>query len=250
MSDNDTTRSAAADALETDEQSVPQWWEDPRLPWEGKPTRADIACWVSFGLLGIYGIALLPLRPLLLALNPYALAAVTGSNIAMVDIGARLRLGPEPWWWLGLLMSALTSIKFDWIFWWAGKLWGHKIIEVMAGRSRWAARTGKWAEQMARKFGGPAVFVCWFVPFFPGAVVAAFVGDVGMKLRRYLLIDFLAAVVYRGIWMYAGYRVGEPAKEFVDVIARYSNYIAIATLVLVFGAMWMRSRRDKAAKAT
>ncbi|NHN54253.1 DedA family protein [Calidifontibacter sp. DB0510] len=225
------------------------WWDDPRMPWQGKPTQADLRCWAAIALLGVYGIAMLPLRPVLLGLNSYLLACVTGSNIAMVDIGARLRIGPEPWWWAGLLAAALTSIKFDWVFWWAGKLWGHRIIEVWGGRSRWAARTGRYAEQLARRFGGPAVFLVWFIPFVPSAIVNAFVGDVGMRLRKFLLIDFAAAVVYRGIWMYVGYRVGQPAHDLVTTIARYSNYLAIATLVVVFFGVWNRQRRDKAAAA-
>ena len=162
-----------------------------------------------------------------------------GSGTVLIDLAAAMTLVG-----LALLASALTSIKFDWVFWWAGKLWGHKIIETMAGRSRWAARTGRWAESVARRFGGPAVFLAWFIPFLPGAVIASFVGDVGMRLRRYMLIDFAAAIVYRGIWMWAGYQVGEPAKDAVALIAKYSNYIAIATLVLVVVTSYRHAKRD------
>lgn len=231
------------------EQTKKEWWEDQRLPWQGAPRTVDKQCWTAIALLGIYGIALLPLRPWLLGLNSYALAAVTGSNIAMADIGAKLATGHEPWWWVGLIAAAVTSVKFDWIFWWAGKLWGRGIIEVMAGRSKWAARTGAAAERLARRFGGPAIFLAWFIPFIPGAIVAAFVGDVGMKLRKYMLIDLFAAFCYRGLWMYLGYQIGQPAKDLVNQIAKYANYIAIATLVVVVVGTVLRTRREQQARA-
>lgn len=238
---------ASADQTGPAEPTPREWWDDPRMPWSGKPGKKDLWCWACIALLGLYGFATLPLRAWLLGLNTYALAAFSGSNIAMVDIGARLRVGHEPWWWAGLLVGALTSIKFDWIFWWAGRLWGHGIIEVVAGRSKFAARTASAAERLAKRFGGPAVFIVWFIPFFPSAVVNAFVGDVGMRLRRFLLIDFAAAIVYRGLWMLLGYEIGTPAKDFVGVLAKYSNYLSYAAIALVVIGSIVRGQRAKSA---
>lgn len=221
-----------------------EWWDDPKLPWKGKPSRKEIWCWGAIAAVGVYGIVLLPLRPFILGLNTWALAAVTGSNIAMVDIGAKAALGQTNWWWLGLIAAALTSIKFDWIWWWAGRLWGHNLIEVISGRSRWAARTGRYAEGLARRFGAPAMVLCWFIPFLPSPIVYAFVGDVGMRLRKFLLLDFIGGLLYRGLWMYLGFLIGAPAKNFVDKLASYSFYLTIAALVVVLGSVFWRTFRD------
>ena len=87
------------------------------------------------------------------------------------------------------------------------------------------------------------MIACWFVPFLPSAIVYAFVGDVGMRLRKFLLLDFIAAVLYRGLWMYLGFVIGQPAKDFVNVLAKYSFYISIAAVVLVVGSvLWRNSR--------
>lgn len=234
------------EVLPAQEDTPREWWDDPRMPWTGKPGRRDIWCWACIAFLGVYGLATLPLRTWLLGLNSYALAAFSGSNIAMVDIGAGLRVGDEQWWWVGLLMGALTSIKFSWIFWWAGRLWGHGIIEVIANRSRFAARTAAGAERLAKKFGGAGVFLVWFVPFFPQAVVFALAGDVGMRLRKFLLINFAAALAYRGLWMFLGFRIGEPAKDFVDVLARYSTYLTYGAIAVVVVLSIVRGQRARA----
>ena len=89
----------------------PQWWEDPRMPWKGKPTRADIWCWVGFSLTGVYSLVLLPLRPVLLGANPYLLAALGGSRTSAVTIGALAATG-YGWWPLGLLLGTFGSVKY------------------------------------------------------------------------------------------------------------------------------------------
>lgn len=251
-----TGATRSEDAL-SEEQQVEQsvaaerkeWWDDPRLPWKGEPTAADKRCWIAFALLGVYGLVMLPLRPLILGMSTYALAIITGSTIAMVDIGAGLRLGGEPQWWMWVTIAALSVMKFDWIFWWAGRLWGRGMIEIIAGRSRWAARTAHHAERLAERFGGIATYLVWLIPFLPSAVVFAFVGAARMRLRTFLIIDFLGALTNRLFYFYLGYRIGEPAKDAVSLIARYSTYITIAIVVLIMIKSMRDSRKETQAQA-
>ncbi len=239
-----------ADTADSTEQPpTKEWWDDPRMPWKGKPGKAELWCIGLIIATGIYGLFALFLRGVILGAftaptRDYVLAAVTGSNIAMVDIGAFMRVGQsQPFWWAAVIAASLTSIKFDWLWWWAGRLWGRGVIDMIAARSRWAGRTARYAEGIARKFGGPAVFLVWFIPFLPSSIVYAFVGDARMSLRKFLLIDFAAGLVYRGLWMYAGYQLGEPAKDLVDKLASYSKWITIAGLVVVFLGVYRQQRR-------
>lgn len=215
-------------------------WDDPRMPWGGEATAEDKRAWWAIIALGLYGIAMMPLRPIILGMSTYALATITGSAIAMVDIGAGIALGVESTWWLWLVIASLSIIKFDWIFWWAGKLWGHAMIEMIAGRSRWAARTARHAEALARRYGIAAVFIVGLIPFLPASVVYAFVGSAGMRLRTFLIVDLLSALVNRSIWMFLGYQIGDPAKRLVDLIDKYSWYIALAILAVII----IKSIRD------
>ena len=243
----ESTVGATADQADDDVEAGRPAAASP-WPWEGKASRADRWCWGAIMAISLYSLATLPLKPLILSLNTYALAAFSGSNIALIDIGARMRVGHEPFWWLGLIAAALTSIKFDWVFWWAGKLWGLKIIAMFTGPSRWAQRTAKVAERVAKRFGGLAIFLSWFLPFIPNVIVYAFVGLAGMRLRVFLLIDFVGALLYRSIFLYLGYRIGEPAKDVVDKIADYSWYITIALIVLVIFKSVTGARKQPTAR--
>lgn len=244
--------SAEESAAESKDDATPaakEWWDDPRMPWKGKPRKAELWCIGLIIATGAYGLLTIPVRPWILGhfdvpARDYILAAFSGSNIAMADIGALMRVGEShPLWWLAVIVASLTSIKFDWLWWWAGRLWGRGVIDMIASRSKWAARTAYYAESIARRFGGPAVFLVWFVPILPSSIVYAFVGDAGMSLRRFLLIDFFAGLIYRGLWMYAGYQMGEPAKDLVDALAKYSVYLTIAGVIIVFIGVFRQQRR-------
>ena len=224
-----------------------EWWDDPRLPWRGKPGRADIACWTAIAVIGIYSLVLLPLRPVLLGLNPYVLVGLNGSRSGTVTIGAQAAALGDPWWPLGLVLATVSIVKFDWVYWLAGKLWGHGLIDVLAGRSARAARNAARAEAIARKIGGPAVFLSYYIPIIPIVIIYASVGAAGMKLRTFLIYDLLGAITTRILFMYLGYRIGEPAIRVVDLIAKYSWYLSLAIIAgMVITAVWRRSRGERA----
>ena len=223
------------------------WWDDPRLPWKGRPSRNDVICWVSFSLTGIYALVLLPLRPVLLGANPYLLAALGGSRTSAVTIGALAAAGVG-FWPLGLLLGTFGSVKFDWIYWWAGRLWGRGLIELVAGRSPRAARNAARAERLAQRFGIWAIMITYVLPL-PSAVVYATVAAAGMRLRTFLLVDIGTAAVTRAIFIYLGYWIGAPAIRVVETIAKYSWWISIALLVSIFFNLWRQSRNRRRAAA-
>jgi membrane protein DedA with SNARE-associated domain len=227
--DQNTPVEDSPDQDTPDQKAQPEWWEDPRMPWKGKPSRSDVWCWVGFSLTGLYSLVLLPLRPVLLGANPYLLAALGGSRTSAVTIGALAAATGYGWWPLGLLLAVFGSVKFDPLYWWAGKLWGRGLIELVAGRSARAARNAARAERLAARYGAAAVLLTYVIPL-PSAVVIATVAAAGMRLRTFLLIDLTGATVTRAIYIYLGYRIGQPAVDVVNVIAKYSLWISLALL--------------------
>lgn len=100
-----------------------EWWEEPGMPWNSKPTKEDYWCLGWFGFVGIFGLALIPLRAWLLGLEPPILLALTGSRIGAASTGALASIGEASGWIWYVLIGSLMAIKFDWVYWWAGKLW-------------------------------------------------------------------------------------------------------------------------------
>ena len=58
MSEPDREPERATPASE--EPAAKEWWDDPRMPWKGKPGRQDVLCWIGFSLTGVYALVLLP----------------------------------------------------------------------------------------------------------------------------------------------------------------------------------------------
>lgn len=198
---------------------------------------------MGFTLTGVYALVLLPLRPVLLGANTYLLAALGGSRTTAVTIGALAATGVG-WWPLGLLLGTFGSVKFDPLYLWAGKLWGRGLIELVAGRSPRAARNAARAERLAERYGVLAILLTYVIPL-PSAVVIATVGAAGMRLRSFLMVDILGSATTRAAYIYLGYRIGQPAVDVVEVIARYSLYIS---LILLAGIIVNGVRRQRIAK--
>ncbi|GAA1721343.1 DedA family protein [Propioniferax innocua] len=223
-----------------------QWWEQPGMPFQEEPGRKDNVCLWLIILLGVYSMALLPFRAVLITM-PYVYATLAGSRTAVVMIGALAAPPTEnPWWPLGLILATVSICKFDWVYFWAGKLWGRGLIEMVAGRSPRSRRNAERAEEIARRHGTLAMAITFLPVPLPASVIYAALAAAGMSWRRFLILDVLFGFVLQSIYMYLGYRIGEPAVKVVKVYADYAWYVVIAIIVfMVVSAMWRNRRQPR-----
>jgi hypothetical protein len=116
------------------EQERRNSWSDGWLPWVGSPRVADRACWFGISLSGLYYLALIPAKPWLLGRQPVLLELLSGSTSSIVTAAAFARIGRVL---LALAVAAALPglMKFDPLYWWAGRLWGRRAIELFTGRS-------------------------------------------------------------------------------------------------------------------
>ena len=109
------------------------------------------------------------------------LVLLNGSTEGIVSAAAFARVGHG-----SLVVVLLASIpglmKFDLIYWWAGRLWGERVINLFAGRSerqrrrglKFVARVNRWG----RWFTWPAIIIAPFLPI-PNAIIYAVAGGPG-----------------------------------------------------------------------
>lgn len=213
-------------------------------PWTGRPRRVDLICLGAITLSGVYYLALLPLRPLLLAGHTLLLLFLSGSSESLVAAGAFVRVGhlSLPWVVLGGLFGLM---KFDLLSWWAGRLWGPRFGEFLTGRPggggvlrRW---TGWWRRRMGRLSGRLtplAIVVAEFLPV-PAAIFYAAAGWEGMSLPLFLLLDAIGELLWGGLLIGLGYGFGHHAVRIVETISRYGLWIALAIVaIIVVRAVW------------
>jgi membrane-associated protein len=217
-------------------------WSDPRLPWEGKPRRVDIACWAAITLSGLYYLALLPFRASLVGTHPIVSVLLNGSTEAIVSAAAFAKVGHG-----SIIVVLLASIpglmKFDIIYWWAGRLWGERVVLIFSGRGK---RSGKFVARVQRSgrwLTWPAVVLSPFLPI-PNALVYAVAGWTGMRWQTFLVLDAIGSLLWAGLLASLGYALGQHAVNVAQEISKYGLWFSIAIVVLVVASQ-MRGARAR-----
>lgn len=247
MEEHADSREAAETGTTTGTQPAEkEWWEEDGLPWNGKPTKADYWCLGWFGFVGIFGLAMIPLRAWLLGLDPPILLALTGSRVGAASTGALAAVGEAPNWLWFLLIGSIVNIKFDWIYWWAGKLWGRGILDVQAANSPRAAKNIERVEQWAVKLGWLGIFLAYVpIPLPIAFVVFVLMGMTGMPLWKFMVLDFISKTLWSFLYLGLGWWIGEPVVAVLDGYAKVANWVAIALLVVVFVGIFRNQSKKK-----
>jgi membrane-associated protein len=206
-------------------------WDDPRLPWSGRPRRVDIVLWAGIVLSGLYYWALLPFVAPLVGTHPVLLEVLNGNTAAIISAAAFVRVGHGSL--VIVLLAAIPGLmKFDWLYWWAGRLWGERLIGILSGRrnrgGKYMARVQRWG----RKFTWPAVILAPFLPI-PTAIIYVVVGWAGMRLVTFLILDAIGTLLWAGLLAGLGYELGHRAVVVAQAISHYGLWISIGLIVVI-----------------
>ena len=206
-------------------------WDDPRLPWSGKPRRIDILLLAGITLSGIYYLALLPLRASLVGTHPVLLELLNGSTEAIVSGAAFARVGHGSLA-VVLLVAIPGLMKFDLLYWLAGRIWGERIILLLSGRRKHGPRFMTRVQRWGWKFTWPIVVLAPFLPV-PTAIIYAVAGWAGMSLVTFLILDVIGSLLWAGMLAGLGYSIGQPAVSVAKTVSHYGLWIGIGIVVLI-----------------
>jgi membrane protein DedA with SNARE-associated domain len=215
-------------------------WDDPRIPWSGRPRLVDILLWAGIVLSGIYYWALLPFVAPLVGTHPVLLEVLNGNTAAIISAAAFVRVGHGSL--AVVLLAALPGLmKFDWLYWLAGRLWGERLITLLSGKRNRGHKYMRRVQRWGRKFTWPAVIVAQFLPL-PTAIIYAVVGWAGMRLITFLILDAIGTLMWAGMLAGLGYELGHRAVVVAQTISHYGLWISIG-LVVVIVFFQVRSQR-------
>jgi membrane protein DedA with SNARE-associated domain len=213
------------------------------VPWAGKPQRVDILCWAGIMLSGIFYWAVLPFRASLVGTHPVLLEVLNGSTEAIVAGAAFARVGHG-----SLVVALLAAIpglmKFDPLYWWAGRLWGERVIALLSGRRNRGAKYMDRVHRWGRKFTWPAVLISQFLPI-PNAIIYVIAGWAGMRLLTFIILDIIGSLLWAGMLVGLGYELGHHAVVVAQTVSHYGLWISLA-LIAVIIVFQVRSQRHMA----
>ncbi len=221
-------------------------WDDPRLPWHGKPRTADILCWLGIVLSGVFYWALLPLRVSLIGTHPVIAELLNGSTESIISAAAFARTGDGTL--AVVLLAAIPGLmKFDPLFWWAGRLWGERFILAMPGSQR-VARHMTRVQRVGRKLTWPAVVLSSIIPV-PRAIFFVIAGWAGMRLVTFLILDMIGVLLWAGLLAGLGYTLGHDAVVAAKTVSHYSLWFTLGLVALSVLLVVRAQRRAMAVAA-
>jgi membrane-associated protein len=221
-------------------------WSDPRLPWHGKPRAADIFCWLAIVLSGLFYWLLLPLRVSLVGTHPVVAELLNGSTESIISAAAFAKAGDGTL--AVVLLAAIPGLmKFDALYWWAGRLWGERFIMALPGSQRVAKHMAR-VQRAGRKFTWPAMVASSLLPI-PRAIIYVIAGWAGMRLLTFLILDLIGVVLWAGLLAGLGYALGHHAVVAAKTISHYSWWFTIGIVALSVLFALRSQRRQMAAAA-
>jgi membrane protein DedA with SNARE-associated domain len=211
------------------------------LPWRGRADRADRLILAAIAASALLPLALLPLVPALLTSHPALLELIRGSMTAIINMGARARVGQtSPV--LAVVLAVPSLMMFDWAYWWAGRRWGDRVFVWLLGGS--SPRTERRLARLHRtesRFGPFAVVLAYLLPI-PSALIYAAVGDGGMRLGVFLALDVLGTLLWSGLLVAAGYGFGHQALDVASAVSHYGLWVAGAIILIIVVRVRRRTR--------
>jgi membrane-associated protein len=217
------------------------------LPWDNRPERADLLIMGGIVASGLYALLLLPLVPTLVGSHPALLELLRGSTVAIVTMGALARTGHASLA-VALLAGIPSLIAFDWAYWWAGRRWGARAMQLLGGSHPKAERRGERVQRLMARYGTVAVILSFVLPV-PSALIDAAAGWSRMWLAVFMVCDALGALLWAGLLVGLGYGIGQPAVDVVHKISHYSLLATIAIVIFIIGRQARAGRQSIRADA-
>jgi membrane protein DedA with SNARE-associated domain len=145
-----------------------------------------------------------------------------------------------------VLLAAIPGLmKFDLLYWWAGRLWGERFIMALPGSKRAAKHMAR-VQRTGRKLTWPAVVASSFLPI-PRAIIFVIAGWAGMRLVVFLILDLIGVLLWAGLLAGLGYALGHHAVVAAMTISRYSWWFTIGIVALTVVSVVRSQRRLKVA---
>ena len=219
-------------------------------PWHGKPRTRDVLCVLAIAVSAVYAVAAIPLTPALIASHPVLLELLTGSTSSVLSAGAYSGVDSKLQLALVIVAALPGIMRFDWVYWWAGRLWGHRIVERLGQRSPRMARLAGLTEARGRRWAGPLVALAAFLPGGASTAVYAAAGWAGLPLLAFVLWDTLGSAAWISVVAFSGYLLGSDGVQLAGLVSRYALVtIIVLVIALIAPQAWHSWREWRAAKA-
>jgi membrane-associated protein len=219
------------------------------LPWHGRPRTSDVLCTLAIAVSAVYAVGTIPLTPALISSHPVLLELLTGSTPSIMAAGAFSDVDSKMQLVVVFVAALPGMMRFDWVYWWAGRLWGHRIVENLGQRSPRSAAMARMVEARGRRYAGPLVALAAFLPDGASTAVYAAAGWAGLPLLWFIFFDTIGSAAWTVLLGVCGYWLGSDGVTMANLVSRYT-FVSICAIVAILVAphAWHAWRDRRARK--
>lgn len=214
------------------------------LPWEGTPRRSDRVLLAFLFIIPVFYLVMWPLRPMLIAKMPVLLSLLVGAKTVVAGAGAFAAVEGHPLL-LVVLAGWVGMMKFDWLWWFAGRRWGERVVSIFANTERAYRR----AEQIRRlpRWLLIVLVVLGRFPGVPGSIVWLISGWSGMRFWTFFLCNGAGALALSWACAWIGFEIGQPAVDLLKLVDKYALWVSLAIIVgIAVWSGWKEAQRQRA----
>lgn len=143
--------------------------------------------------------------------------------------------------WLMMLTAWVGLVVGDSLLFRIGAKCGPRATRLRGVSKVLTAERVAWAQKHFDRHGALTIFV---IRFCVGLRAVTFLtaGMSGMKYRRFLLADALAALIYAPVLVWLGYRFGQAVLDDVQATMGWLAMLLVCAGAVALGVRWMRRR--------
>ncbi len=207
---------------------------------KGGRNNSDVL-WLVGLVLGLLWSFLVPfLEPYFLAKHTLGVEALGGTTLSMVTAGGLVRANRLPLT-LALAAPLVAVVRASPFYWWAGRRYGHYLVDIFSSRSPHAQKMARRAEVTFQRLGPWAVVFAYFLPV-PNGLIFAVAGWAGMRLWFFFILAFVDAFLYSAVMVTLGYFLGQEAITTARLVTEYAFALVIVTAIALLVSLLIRQR--------
>ncbi|MCI7718101.1 DedA family protein [[Pasteurella] aerogenes] len=147
-----------------------------------------------------------------------------------------------------LVVSMFGVLIGDSTMYWLGRIYGTKILRFRPIRKMLTLKRLKSVREKFDKYGNRVLFSARFLPGLRAPIYMISGITRRVSFTRFILIDFIAAIISVPIWVYLGYFGASNLDWLHEQIKRGQTviYVFVALLALFLFWKWKQSKKTKA----
>ena len=177
----------------------------------------------GLGILAVFGVLLL-----------CGLGLPVPEDIPLISAGYLIHLGQSTWV-IALLVCMLGVLTGDSVIFWFGKRLGNKLLRSRLVMFFTTPKKILKIKAYYRKYGPKIIIAGRFLPGLRAPIFFV-AGSTGLRYRKFITYDGLAALVSVPVWLFVGSRFGNEIDSLLATIQRWKTIamVSFAGIVLLY----------------